>query len=192
MEKKLYIRALAFMTAVFMTACSPAPKPGAQETAAAVETGAENPYMDAAIREAMTGITAEHGGPFGCVIVKDGKIVGQGHNMVLADKDSTAHGEIVAIRNTESAMDTYDLSGCELYTTGEPCPMCLYAILWANIDKVYYGCTIEDNAAIGFRDEAFDQLAGGREALKDFLVCIDREACLALFEQYSRMNHQVY
>lgn len=153
---------------------------------------AENPYMTEAIREALEGISQGHGGPFGCVIVKDDEIIGTGHNMVLADKDSTAHGEITAIRNAEDALDSYDLSGCVLYTTGEPCPMCLYAILWANISKVYFGCTIEDNADIGFRDEAFDELSGGRESLSDFLVCIDRDACLKLFKVYSDMEHQIY
>ena len=153
---------------------------------------AENPYMTEAIREALDGISQGHGGPFGCVIVKDDKIIGTGHNMVLEEKDSTAHGEITAIRNAENALDSYDLSGCVLYTTGEPCPMCLYAILWANISKVYYGCTIEDNADIGFRDEAFDKLSGGRESLSDFLVCIDRDACLKLFKVYSDMEHQIY
>ena len=164
----------------------------AESMAADTTITAENPYMTEAIREALDGISQGHGGPFGCVIVKDDKIIGTGHNMVLADKDSTAHGEITAIRNAEDALDSYDLSGCELYTTGEPCPMCLYAILWANIDKVYYGCTIEDNADIGFRDEAFDELSGGRESLSDFLVCIDRDACLKLFKVYSDMEHQIY
>ena len=153
---------------------------------------AEDPYMAEAIEEALEGITRHDGGPFGCVIVKDGMIIGRGHNRVLADKDSTAHGEITAIRDAEKALDTYDLSGCVLYTTGEPCPMCLYAILWANIDRVYYGCTIQDNAAIGFRDELFDQLGGGREALEDYLVCIDREACLELFAIYQNMEHLLY
>ena len=164
----------------------------AESTTADTMITAENPYMTEAIREALDGISQGHGGPFGCVIVKDDEIVGKGHNMVLADKDSTAHGEITAIRNAEDALDSYDLSGCELYTTGEPCPMCLYAILWANISKVYYGCTIEDNADIGFRDEAFDELSGGRESLSDFLVCIDRDACLKLFKVYSDMEHQTY
>ena len=164
----------------------------AESTAADTMITAENPYMTEAIREALDGISHGHGGPFGCVIVKDEKIIGTGHNMVLEEKDSTAHGEITAIRNAEDALDSYDLTGCELYTTGEPCPMCLYAILWANISKVYYGCTIEDNADIGFRDEAFDKLSGGRESLSDFLVCIDRDACLKLFKVYSDMEHQTY
>ena len=153
---------------------------------------AENPYMTEAIREALEGISLGHGGPFGCVIVKDGKIVGRGHNMVLKNCDSTAHGEITAIRNAERRMKTHDLTGCELYTTGEPCPMCLCACLWANIDKVYYGCTIADNSSIGFRDEKFDRLTGGRAGLEDYLVCVDRDACLELFRLYSEMAHGSY
>jgi tRNA(Arg) A34 adenosine deaminase TadA len=153
---------------------------------------AENPYMTEAIKEALDGISQGHGGPFGCVIVKDDEIIGKGHNMVLVNKDSTAHGEITAIRNAEQELDSYDLSGCDLYTTGEPYPMCLYAILWANIGKVYYGCTIADNAEIGFRDEVFDQLSGGRENMSDFMVCIDRDACLELFQVYKDMEHQIY
>ena len=156
------------------------------------EIRAENAFMNEALKEALEGITNGHGGPFGSVIVKDGNIVGRGHNRVLADKDSTAHGAICAIRDAEKNLDTYDLSGCELYTTGEPCPMCLYAILWANIEKVYYGCTISDNGDIGFRDEKMDKLGGNREAFKDFLICIDRGACLELFDIYKNIDHKIY
>ena len=177
---------LPLVLCLIVTACS------ANAKKSDVVINAKNLYMTEAINEALDGITNGHGGPFGCVIVKDGKIIGRGHNMVLANNDSTAHGEITAIRNAEKAIGSYDLSGCELYTTGEPCPMCLYAILWANIDKVYYGCTIEDNASIGFRDETFDNLAGGREALEDILICIDRDACLELFEVYNNMEHNLY
>ena len=164
----------------------------AESTTADTMITAENPYMTEAIREALDGISQGHGGPFGCVIVKGGKIIGRGHNRVLADDDPTAHGEITAIRNAGDTLDSYDLSGCVLYTTGEPCPMCLYAILWANIDRVYYGCTIDDNASIGFRDGVFDELAGSREEFSDFLICVDREACLELFKIYNDMEHQVY
>ena len=120
---------------------------------------AENPFMQLAIDEALAGIAKGNGGPFGSVVVKDGTPVGKGHNRVLSNVDSTAHGEIVAIRDAERRLNTHDLSGCVLYTTAEPCPMCLFACLWANIGRVYYGCTIEDNALIGFRDEQFDALA---------------------------------
>ena len=99
-------------------------------------------------------------------------------------KDPTCHGEIESIRDACKKLGTYDLSGCVLYNTGEPCPMCLCACKWANIDKVYYGCTIEDNEKIGFRDNVFDKMFGGRKNLEDYLVCIDREECLKLFEEY--------
>ena len=153
---------------------------------------AESTFMQMAIDEARQGIYNADGGPFGCVIVKDGKVVGSGHNRVLADCDSTSHGEITAIRMAEKSLKTYDLTGCELYTTGEPCTMCLAACLWANIEKVYYGCTIEDNAKIGFRDENFDDIFGGRESLPDYLEELDRDACLMLFEEYNAMEKTLY
>ncbi len=152
----------------------------------------DSAFMRIAIEEAYDGISHAHGGPFGTVIVKDGVIVGRGHNMVLANNDSTAHGEITAIRNAEQALGTYDLSGCVLYTTGEPCPMCLAACMWANIRHVYYGCTIADNAVIGFRDEAFDNMFGGREAFADYLTELDRDSCLQLFSDYNAMNAVIY
>ncbi len=162
------------------------------EPAAETSAVAENAFMQAAIDEARQGIALGHGGPFGCVIVRDGVIVGSGHNRVLADKDPTGHGEIIAIRDACARLGTHDLTGCELYTTGEPCPMCLFACLWANIDRVWYGCTIQDNAMIGFRDESLDALISGREDLTDYLVCIDREACLDLFQTYLETEHTLY
>ncbi len=147
--------------------------------------------MQEAIAEARQGIYAGDGGPFGSVIVKDREIIGSGHNHVLANNDPTCHGEIDAIRKTCETLGTYDLSGCTLYTTGEPCPMCLCACMWANIDLVYYGATIADNAEIGFRDERFDNLLGGRENIADYLVCIDREACLELFAEYNSIAGRV-
>lgn len=163
-----------------------------EETAPPVSYQAENSYMQVAIDEARTGIYNGHGGPFGTVIVKDGQIVGQGHNHVLVNNDSTAHGEIYAIRETEQALGSYDLSGCDLYTTGEPCPMCLAACMWANIEHVYYGCTIADNEVIGFRDNKFDSMFGGREGFGDYLTELDRESCLQLFEEYSALNATIY
>lgn len=149
-------------------------------------------YMQIAIDEARYGITHRHGGPFGSVIVKEGQVVGRGHNRVLEKHDPTCHGEIEAIRDACRTLVTHDLSGCVLYTTGEPCPMCLCACMWANIATVYYGCTIGDNAQIGFRDQRFDELLGGRGQLKEYLVECDREACLKLFEEYRNMEHQTY
>lgn len=149
-------------------------------------------YMQIAIEEAREGIRQGHGGPFGAVIVKDGKIIAQAHNMVLANNDPTAHGEMMAIRKAGAALGTHDLTGCTLYTTGEPCHMCLCAIMWANIDQVFYGCTVEDNGIIGFRDDKFDNIFGGRDKLDGLLTQIGRDICLDLFEEYRNMQHKGY
>lgn len=151
-----------------------------------------NPYMQMAIDEAREGIHGGHGGPFGTVIVKDGVVVGRGHNKVLLNHDATCHGEVDAIRTAGARLGTFDLSGCVLYTTGEPCHMCLTACMWANIDKIYYGCTIGDNDRIGFRDDKFDRIFGGRDKLPGFMEQIDREACLALFDEYLSLEHRNY
>lgn len=153
---------------------------------------ANNKFMQLAIDEARTGIVHRDGGPFGSVVVKDGKAVGFGHNRVLGKNDPTAHGEVEAIRDACHRLGTYDLAGCDIYTTGEPCHMCLCACLWANISKIYYGCTIEDNAIIGFRDGKFNDLFKGRDRLGDYLTEIDREACLRLFDDYRQMPHDNY
>ncbi len=150
-----------------------------------------NKFMELAIREAREGIEQGHGGPFGTVIVKDGEIVGRGHNCVLRDNDATCHGEVAAIRDAGRRLGTFDLSGCELYTTGEPCPMCLAACMWANISKVYYGCTILDNEIIGFRDAKFDDLMGGRAKLADYLEQVGHEECLELFEEYNKIDGKI-
>ena len=150
-------------------------------------------FMSLAIAEARIGVENGHGGPFGAVIVKDGEIIATGHNCVLKNNDSTCHGEIDAIRKAEEKLCTYDLSGCEIYTTGEPCPMCLAAILWANIKKVYYGCRLSDNEKIGFRDAKFDRIMGGRSDLPDgFMEEKDREMCLEVFEKYEKMKAKKY
>lgn len=148
-------------------------------------------YMREAIAVAREGIRKHAGGPFGTVIVKEGKIIARAHNNVLKNNDPTAHGEIAALREAGQALGTHDLSGCSLYTTGEPCTMCLCACLWANIDRIYYGCTIADNASIGFRDGEFDSLFVGREKLENRLIPLGREECLALFDEYRNMKDNV-
>jgi guanine deaminase len=112
-------------------------------------------FFEVACLEAEDGMLAGDGGPFGAVIVQSGKVIGKGHNRVISSHDSTAHAEITAIREAEKGLGTHDLSGCEIYTTCYPCPMCLGAIMWARISKVYYACTSEEAAAIGFDDQAF-------------------------------------
>ncbi len=151
-----------------------------------------NDFMKNAIEEAQIGIRNKEGGPFGSVIVKDGKIVGRGHNQVVAMKDPTCHGEMQAIRNACKNLNTFDLSGCDLYTTGEPCPMCLAACMWANLRKVYFGCNIADNAEIGFRDELFFTRFGEKNVDDGFLECIDRPACRALFDEYKNLEKTMY
>lgn len=144
-------------------------------------------FMTAALDEAYKGIRAMDGGPFGCVIVKNGEIIAVGHNSVIKKHDPTCHGEMEAIRNACAALESFDLTGCELYTTAEPCPMCLGAILWANIDKVYYGCNRDDTASIGFRDSKFyDCLAGKDKTLE--MSELERNECLKLFGEYAEIK----
>jgi len=191
-QKKILIMALIFM---LINAASFTKSRAEAEDAEAPEAAytAEDQFMQMAIDEARDGIYNGDGGPFGCVIIKDSEVIGKGHNCVLKYNDSTWHGEIGAIRDAEAYLESYDLSGAVLYTTGEPCMMCLAACLWANIDHVYYGCTIEDNSVIGFRDQAFDDLLNGsRENLKDYLEEMDRDTCLQLFNEYNNMNKTIY
>ena len=141
-------------------------------------------YMEEAIKEAYEGINHGHGGPFGTVIVKDGKIVGKGHNRVLLNHDPTCHGEMEGIRDACKNLGTHDLSGCELYTTAEPCPMCLGGILWANIKTVHYGCNKRDTDSIGFRDDKFYDYLSGKSKLID-MDEVERDKCLDLFKDYS-------
>lgn len=145
-----------------------------------------NKFMQMAIEEAREGIRNGHGGPFGAVITKDGKVIAKGHNHVVVNNDPTCHGEIDAIRKACKELGTFDLSGCELYTSGAPCPMCMCAIAWANISKVYYGCTIEDNEMIGFRDKEFLE---GLETIRE-RICeeVDRDSCIELFNEYNNIQ----
>ncbi|KAK6739981.1 hypothetical protein RB195_008448 [Necator americanus] len=116
---------------------------------------AGNEHMHTAIEEACTGVKIGDGGPFGAVIIKDGKVVARGHNMVLVNNDPTAHAEVTAIRYACKNLGTFNLSGCTLYTSCYPCPMCMGACLWARLDAIYYGASAEQAAAIGFDDKAF-------------------------------------
>ena len=109
-------------------------------------------FMREAIRLSEDKMRQGYGGPFGAVVVRNGEIVARGFNNVLISKDPTAHAEVDAIRKASEALDTFDLSDCELYTSCEPCPMCLGAIYWARFRKVYYGNTRQDAANIGFDD----------------------------------------
>lgn len=142
--------------------------------------------MRMAINEARKGIHGGHGGPFGSVIVKDGVVIAKAHNEVLKNNDPTCHGEIMAIHKACKKIKSFDLQGCVLYTTAEPCPMCLGAILWANIDKVYYGCNIIDTEGIGFRDKKFYEMDNNTKA--EFIKELDRNQCQNLFKEYENLD----
>lgn len=147
-----------------------------------------NKFMKIALEETESEIKNNEGGPFGCVIVKNGIIVGRGHNQVVMRKDPTCHGEVMAIRDACKNLDTFDLSECELYTTGEPCPMCFGAILWSNIAKVYYGCNIEDTEIIGFRDKRFYEKSD--DLKKQLFIETDRSECLELYKKYNETREK--
>lgn len=152
-----------------------------------------NKFMEIAKKNAEEGINRKEGGPFGAVIVdKDGNIIANGNNKVLREKDPTAHAEIVAIREASKKLNTHDLSDCILYTSCEPCPMCLSAIIWANIKKVYYACTRKDAASIGFRDDMIYEYLKGNNNNVIELKEIDREECKSLFEEYKAKNKEIY
>lgn len=144
-----------------------------------------NFFMNLAKQNAQKGVNKEEGGPFGAVIIdKEGNIISNGNNKVLIQKDPTAHAEIVAIREACKKLDTYDLSEYILYVNCEPCPMCLSAIIWANIKEVYYACTKEDAGKIGFRDDIiYDYLKGKKNSLIK-LKQLNREECIEEFNKY--------
>ncbi len=151
-----------------------------------------NTYMQKAKENADFGILNGEGGPFGAVIVdKTGNIIANGNNKVLKEKDPTAHAEIVAIREACKILNTNDLSEYILYTSCEPCPMCLSAIIWANIKKVYFGCTKNDAANIGFRDNDIYEFIKGNNHLID-LEQLDRNECLEIMEKYQRNAGKIY
>lgn len=148
-------------------------------------------YMKIAVREALSGIEAGDGGPFGAAVVKDGKVIGRGHNRVIADCDPTMHGEIAAIRDACRNTGSHSLKGAVLYTTAYPCPMCMCAAMWANVDKIVYGCNAHDTADIGFRDEDFYNAFEGKNFPAE-ISCEDREECLKLFEHYRELHGERY
>ena len=145
-----------------------------------------DPYMSMANDLAKDNLSTNVGGPFGAVIVKDGMVIGEGSNHVLANNDPTAHAEIMAIRDACRNLGTYDLTGCVLYTSCYPCPMCLSATIWANIKKVFYGNTKEDAAKIGFRDDAiYDFIGnGGKDMGVLDLEALDREYTIDAFNEF--------
>ena len=157
-----------------------------------------NEYMKIAKDLSEDNLKTNVGGPFGACIVKNGKVIGKGSNHVLGNNDPTAHAEIMAIRDACKNIDSYDLSGCQIYTSCYPCPMCLSAIIWANIKNVYYGNSKEDAANIGFRDNyiynfinELSKDSKGNDVLD--LECIDREETIGTFNKYmEKMDKTTY
>lgn len=148
-----------------------------------------------AIEKAKNTMTNNIGGPFGAAIIDEsGEVLSVSSNSVLRDNDPTAHAEVNAIREACKKRNNYDLSGCVLYTTAYPCPMCLSAIIWANIKKVYFGCRPEDAEHIGFRDDFIYKFIENKCQNKDVLEIneLDREECLKLFEEYKKLNKTIY
>jgi len=151
-------------------------------------------FMRHAIELGRKGMEAGDGGPFGAIIVKNGNIIGEGWNHVLSSNDPTAHGEMVAIRDASKRIQSYDLSGCDLYTSGEPCPMCLSAIYWARLDRVFYGFSIQAAAAALFNDEfIFNELKkpSVQRRIPEIQI-LEAEALKTLQEYTANPNHIIY
>lgn len=142
-------------------------------------------YFNEAIKVAIVGVNNKEGGPFGAVVVdKEGKIIGRGNNRVLIDNDPTAHAEIIAIRDACCNINSYDLKNCKIYSTSEPCPMCLSAIIWANIKEVYFVTDRYEVGNIGFRDDIiYDYLEGGNSDILKVIRCENIE-CDKLLSEY--------
>lgn len=143
--------------------------------------------MNEALRLAEEGMKANEGGPFGCVIVKDGRIIGRGNNRVTSTNDPTAHAEVVAIREACHQLGSFQLDDCEIYTSCEPCPMCLGAIYWARPKAVYYACTREDAAAIHFDDQfIYDEIDKDLPHRTIPMIPMMRDEGLRVFQQWDQ------
>lgn len=144
-------------------------------------------FIYRAIEIAREGMNANHGGPFGCIIVKENKIIGEGSNRVTTSNDPTAHAEIVAIRNACEHLGTFQLTGCDIYTSCEPCPMCLGAIYWARPDRIYYAANREDAADAGFDDSfIYTEIPLPIDERSIPMKNIGRDAAVDLFENWKQ------
>ena len=150
--------------------------------------------MRLGIEEARKTMKQDIGGPFGAVVVKDGEVVAVSSNHVLANNDPTAHAEVMAIRKACEKLGTHDLSGCEIYATGYPCPMCLSAIIWANIKKVYVCGMPEDAEKIGFRDDFIYRYIQDKMQDDDVLAIeeLGSEPARELYDEYASLNKVIY
>lgn len=144
------------------------------------------------IEMAVQNVRFRHGGPFAALVIKEGEIVGSGVNSVTATNDPTAHAEMLAIRSACQNLGTFQLSGCELYTNSEPCPMCLGAIYWARLDRYYFGCTCADAAAAGFDDVLiYCELPKSREQANIPGIALARDEALRAFAEWEQSPEKV-
>jgi len=151
----------------------------------------EEDFMKKAIQLSIENVESGNGGPFGAVIVKDGKIIARGVNHVTSTNDPTAHAEVVAIREACKTLNTFQLSGCEIYTSCEPCPMCLGAIYWARPDKLFYANSKEDAAAIQFDDQfIYEEIAKPISERKLFTKQLLRTEANVAFKKWQESEHK--
>ncbi|GAA4817831.1 guanine deaminase [Marinicella pacifica] len=149
-------------------------------------------FMQRAIELAREGMDAGAGGPFGSVVVRDGEIIAEGYNGVTSNNDPTAHAEVTAIREACQKLGTFQLEDCEIYTSCEPCPMCLGAIYWARPKAVYYACSREDAAAIDFDDQLiYDEIDAGIENRQIPFKQIQREEALGVFDAWQKKTDKI-
>ena len=148
-----------------------------------------NNYFSEAIKVAQKGVNLKEGGPFGAVVVKENKIIGIGNNQVLKNNDPTAHAEVIAIRDACQKLNTYDLTGCSIYSTSEPCPMCISAIIWSNIKNIYFATDRKKVKKIGFRDDLIYNYLEGKNNNIIKLHKVENINCDKLLQEY---NDKIY
>ena len=152
----------------------------------------EEKFMAEAIALSQKGLQANQGGPFGCVIVKDDQIVGRGNNKVTSTNDPTAHAEVVAIRDACKNLNTFQLDGCEIYTSCEPCPMCLGAIYWARPKVIYYANNREDAATIGFDDSMiYEEMSKEYKDRKIPILSLSRDEAFKIFLEWQNKTDKI-
>ena len=157
-----------------------------------MNTQSENNLMQLAIRLAKENVTSGKGGPFGAVVVKNGEVIATGVNRVTADNDPTAHAEVNAIREACRALATFQLPGCVLYTSCEPCPMCLGAVYWVRLDAVYYGSTCHDAAEVGFDDSLiYDEMKTPRSQRKVPMLQLLPDQAIEAFRAWQQHQARV-
>lgn len=157
-----------------------------------MQKNSEEKFMKVAIDLAFEGMHENKGGPFGAVIVQNGVIVGRGNNQVTSTNDPTAHAEIVAIRDACKQLNTFELNDCVIYTTCEPCPMCLAAIYWTHINKIFYGSTKLDAANINFDDSfIYDEIMKNNAERKLNMEQISRDQTIELFNEWQNKADKI-